>query len=78
MTYLEELAAAARPINDDDWGSERHINAHNDFFDALDLSMSGRLSVEETEKFDSFCAKATSDEMITEGLRLAAIAHGRA
>ena len=77
MTYLEELAAAARPINDADYGTDRQINAENDFFDALDLHLTGKLTRDETEAFDAFCLKATTDERISEGLRLAAIAAAR-
>ena len=77
MTYLEELAVAARPINDADYGTDRQINAENAFFDALNFHVFGKLTVYETEAFDSFCLKATSDERISEGLRLAAIAAAR-
>ena len=42
-----------------------------DFFDALDLHLSGKLSPDEMKAFDAFCAKATTDEHISEGLRLA-------
>jgi hypothetical protein len=70
MTYLRELAAAARPIDDDDYGTARQIDAENDFFDTLDLYLAG-LSREKLEAFDTFCLKATTDERITEGLRLA-------
>ena len=41
MTYLEQLAAVARPINDDDYGSDRQVDAENDFFDALDQHLAG-------------------------------------
>jgi hypothetical protein len=71
MTYLEKLAIAARPINDADYGSKRQIDAENDFFDALDLHLTGKLTLAETQAFDSFCLKATTNERISEGLRLA-------
>jgi hypothetical protein len=77
MTYLEQLAAAARPTNHEDWGSPRQIGAQNSFFDALDIAVSGRLTLAETEAFDTFCHKATTDEMIDEGLRLARLAASR-
>jgi hypothetical protein len=73
MTYLEQLAAVARPINDDDYGSDRQVDAENDFFDALDQHLAGKLTEVEMDDFDAFCLKATADERIDEGLRLAAI-----
>jgi hypothetical protein len=33
MPDFQALAAAARPINDDEWGSERQIDAQNLFFE---------------------------------------------
>jgi hypothetical protein len=88
LQYLNKLAAAAKPQpvfpdgnrerdGGDDWGSERQIAAENDFFDALDLFLTGKLVPEEERAFAAFCAKATSDERIDEGLRLAAIALSR-
>jgi aminoglycoside phosphotransferase len=73
MTYLEQLAAAGRPINDADYGSDRQITAENDFFDALDLHLTGKLTDAESDAFAGFCDKATTDERITEGLRLASL-----
>jgi hypothetical protein len=35
LAEIEALAGAARPIDDDDWGTERQINAENTFFDAV-------------------------------------------
>jgi hypothetical protein len=76
-TYLEQLAAVARAMKDDDYGAARHIAAEKDFFDALDLHLTGKLTADETKAFDAFCSKATTDERIAEGLRLAAIAASR-
>jgi hypothetical protein len=70
MAYIHELAAAARPINDADYGTERQITAENDFFDALDLELTGKITNQEADAFAGFCAKATTDERIAEGLRL--------
>jgi hypothetical protein len=77
VTYLEQLAAAARPIDDDDYGSVRQTNAENDFFATLDQHLAGRLTPAETDNFDAFCLKATAVERIDEGLRLAGIAASR-
>ncbi len=75
--YLEVLADDARPVDFDDWGSERQVKAQNDFFDTLDLYLTGRLTEQERHAFDVYCLKATVDEMLDEGLRLACIAIGR-
>ena len=77
MTYLEQLAAAARPINNDDYNSDRQIDAEKDFFEALDLHLAGKLTEEERDDFDAYCLRATADERIDEGLRLAGIAASR-
>ena len=77
MTYLEQLAASARPVNDADYGTDRQIAAENDFFDQLDLHLAGKLSEEEITAFGAYCSKATTDERITEGLRLATLAASR-
>ena len=63
MTNLETLAQAARPTSDDDWGSERQIDAENAFFAAA-----GDLGAD----FEQFALKATSDEAIDEALRILA------
>jgi hypothetical protein len=76
-TYLEQLAKQARPTSLEDWGSNRQATAQNDFLDELDLAVTGRLTKEETEAFDACCHKATVDEMVDEGLRLARLAASR-
>jgi len=73
MTHLEQLAAAARPTNDDDYGTERQINAENNFFAYLDEYLGDKLTEAEHEEFTDYCTKATTDERITEGLRLASL-----
>jgi hypothetical protein len=74
---LEQLATAARPINLKDWGSPCQIDAQNDFLDALAVACAGRLTVAETAIFDTFCHRASPNEMIDEGLRLARLAATR-
>lgn len=67
---LVELADAARPTSDDDWGSERQIAAENAFFAAI-----GPNETEDNpnsvlgQDFYRWCLKATSEEMIDEALR---------
>ena len=58
---IETLARAARPIDDDDWGTDRQIEAENAFFEAA-----GDLGPD----FEAFSNKATSNEMIDEALRI--------
>jgi hypothetical protein len=65
---LEALAAAARPINDDEWGSERQIAAEN----AFHVFVSAELGAD-TE--DMQTAKALSVEMIDEALRRVEMIH---
>lgn len=74
MAYLKQLANEAAPINDADYGSNRQVNAENDFFDALGLYLAN-LPIKDQEAFDSYCTKATTVERINEGLRLAALAN---
>jgi hypothetical protein len=71
LSYLKTLAADARPISEADYGSQRQIDAENDFFDALDLQLSGKLTDGESDAFAAYCLKATTDERIDEALRLA-------
>jgi hypothetical protein len=67
MTHFEKMAAAARPIDDDDWGSDRQIEAENAFFGACPHDADGNVF---SEDFENYCLKATTDEMIDEALRL--------
>ena len=70
MPDFQALAAAARPINDDEWGSERQIDAQNLFFEEVEKV----LPAETFEALEAYCLKATTDEMIDEALRLLAVA----
>jgi hypothetical protein len=67
MTYaeIEKLATAAKPLNDDEWGNERQIEAQNTFFDAIQQTV----SEEVFEGLEAYCLKATVDEMIEAGLQ---------
>ncbi len=62
---LAALASAARPIDDDDWGSDRQIEAENAFFQKIETI----LSEAAWEELTDYCLKATSDEAIDEALR---------
>lgn len=63
---FDELAAAARPIDDADWGSDRQINAQNAFFDAIEARYPNLFD----NDFGSFAIKATTKELIDEALKL--------
>lgn len=75
MAYIRQLAKAARPIvvkrHCDDWGSDRQIKAENEFFAALYSGLVGRIGVRAWDSFEEFCSRATCEERIDEGLRLA-------
>lgn len=63
LAHFEQLAQAARPTSDDDWGSERQIGAENVLW-----TVAGVIGVE-LEDFET--SKMTTDEMIDEALRRA-------
>ena len=58
---LERMAAEARPLNDDEWGSERQIKAQNAFF--IEMAAQGF----ETDRYD--CIKASGGELIDIALK---------
>lgn len=66
MTDFAALAQAARPINDDDWGSERQIKAFNAFCAAVEAELPRKIFHE----WEDWSIKATTDEIIDEALRL--------
>lgn len=70
---MRDLASAARPIDESDYGSERQIAAQNRFYDAI----MNRLSAEANESLDSYCLKATTDEGIDYALSLYAARNGK-
>ena len=63
---MKQLAEKARPIDDEDLGSERQIDAFNVFCDALERT----LSADDFERFEDYAMKATTDELIDYGLML--------
>lgn len=63
---MKELAEKARPIDYDDYGSERQIEA----FNAFCLAMEKTLSADDFERFEAYSMKATTDELIDYGLKL--------
>jgi len=67
---IVELARAARPIDDADWGSERQIEAENVFMAAVEA----RLPIRKLSALHDYALKATTEEWIDEALRLMGIA----
>lgn len=63
--FLVSLANTARPINNDDWGSERQINAMDIFFYHAECTCPAAFD----DDFEAYCLKATDEEMIDEALR---------
>lgn len=67
MDNIQKLAQDARPINDDDLGSKRQVDAEIAFFEKVQSVV----STESFEKLEDYCLKATTDEMIDEALKIA-------
>lgn len=67
---LEQLAAAARPLAEEDWDSERQIDAENRFFDECRRRRPATFG--DDGDFADWCLKATTDERIDEAMRLLA------
>jgi hypothetical protein len=65
---FEVLAQAALPTSDDDWGSDRQIDAENFFFDEVcrELSNEGIIELED------YSLKATTEERIAKARELMA------
>jgi len=59
-----KLASAARSTNEADWGSDRQIDAQNAFFDFV----MDHISEEAWRDLEDYCLKATSEEMLEEGM----------
>ena len=64
---MKELAQQARPIDFEDWGSDRQIEAFNAFCLALEQT----LSKKDFARLEAFSLKATTNEIIDYGLELA-------
>jgi hypothetical protein len=63
---FKDLAAQARPVNDDDWGSGRQIDAQNLFFQEVEKV----LPADKFADLDNYCLKATTDEMIDKAIEM--------
>lgn len=69
-SYLQALADRARPLNDEDYAFDRQVEAENEFCDAV----AAILSPVQMAHWQAWSLKATSNEIIEEGLRLAELA----
>lgn len=67
MAEFERLAQDARPVDEEDWGSERQVDAENAFYDAIGFT---DYDIALGEGFRDFVHKATTDEGLDEALRL--------
>lgn len=70
---LQTLAATARPMDDDDYGSERQVDAENVFWNACAQAVGAPYGDEWDgsglgDDFDTWCLKATTDEMLDEAI----------
>ncbi len=69
MAELNAMGDAARPVDQDDWGSERQVAAQNAFFNRVEAI----LPADRFEELDAYCMKANTDEMVDEALRMVAL-----
>ena len=60
---MKDLYQAAIPQNDDDWGSDRQIEAECAFFIAL---AEAGLDLDEDEEFQTYATGATTAEFLAE------------
>tara|TARA_R110002020_G_scaffold421993_1_gene631186 strand:- start:935 stop:1354 length:420 start_codon:yes stop_codon:yes gene_type:complete len=65
MKELEVLAALALPFGDQDWGSERQVDAETKFFEAIQRILPDR----EWDELEEYCLKATTKEMVACALK---------
>ncbi len=63
---LRLASRLARPLNDDDWGSERQVNAENVWVELAHRYMTNAAR----EDWDHYALKATSEEAIDYGIRV--------
>jgi len=63
---LAAMATAARPVDQDEWGSERNNRAFNVFTEEA----SNKMDIDQDEAWQGYSNKACVDEIIDEGLRI--------
>lgn len=67
-TAMLDLAEAARPIDESDYGSDRQVEAENKFFD--ECRRIDAVTFDYESPFGHFCLKATTCEAIDEAKRI--------
>lgn len=76
MAILEELAREARPIHDEDYGSDRQIAAENRFYEELAHRYPVTFSEDGDGEYAHWALKATTEERIDYAMQL--VREGRA
>ncbi|HIG40325.1 MAG TPA: hypothetical protein EYQ14_07260 [Gammaproteobacteria bacterium] len=66
LAFYTKLAEDAIPLNDDDWGSERQIDASNLLGDELEQI----LSYDDFDDFELYANKATTEEFCAYALNI--------
>ena len=66
------LKYAAKPFTDDDWGTERQVEAENAFGCFL---VDEILPVKDAQKWEEYALKATTEEMVDYGIELVGRRH---
>lgn len=69
LAELEALAVLAIPLNEDDWGTDRQVDAENLFFDEA-AKVAPELDADSGSDFAAFCLKANTEDMLDEALRI--------
>jgi hypothetical protein len=64
LADFKALAQPAYPLSDDDWGSERQIDAENAFFERMERELPQLF----TQEFEYWMLKATTEERLDEAL----------
>ena len=63
---IEQLAKAALPTSEEDWGSERQVHAETEFYTQVEKIVTPAVY----ERFSDWALKATAEESVAEALRL--------
>jgi hypothetical protein len=71
LDHLRYLAQAAKPCGDSPMDSWKQINLENLFFDFLYEFIGNSIGAERLKNFETYCLKATAEERIDEGLKMA-------
>ena len=72
LALAHALGYAAKPFTDDDWGTERQVEAENAFGCFL---VDEILPVKDAQKWEEYALKATTEEMVDYGIELVGRRH---